>query len=75
MHLCGLEVRFAEMLLSFEPQKKNTMGYCWLLDAFLSLLEMDLGFVGVQVMGLWGATGYDILAEIGTFLCPMVFFC
>ena len=51
------------------------MGYCWLLDAFLSLLEMDLGFVGVQVMGLWGATGYDILAEIGTFLCPMVFFC
>ena len=45
------------------------------LDAFLSLLEMYLGIVCVQAMGLWGA-GCVFLAldnAFGMFLCPMAF--
>ena len=59
----------------FVFQKRN---YGLLLDAFLSLLEMHLGIVCVQAIGLWGATGCVFLAlehAFGMLLCSMAFFC
>ena len=52
--------------------------YGLLLDAFLSLLEMHLGIVCVQAIGLWGATGCVCLVlenAFGMFLCSMALFC